>query len=226
MESRTISLNPHLMQRTAMLAQEVLERAKTRKLNWPLPGKIQRKILQEKLPEDACLEAAFASVAEHMGHISEECENYYCCVPPFQFKEYEVAHIFRYHSREASENLLKAFRDEESKACPVGESKAGSIVELPGTTNTEIFTLFPDDSGELLPTETSNQEVQSSLVPVGSEHAAQGGRESSCALDQDICIEVSPGTYSVTASSYDDKIRQTHLVKIQPGERVNLTFDL
>lgn len=29
---------------------------------------------QEKRPEDSCLEAAFASVVEHMGHISEECE--------------------------------------------------------------------------------------------------------------------------------------------------------
>lgn len=43
---------------------------------------------------------------------------------------------------------------------------------------------------------------------------------------QDVFIEVSPGTYSVSASSPADKIKQTHVVKVQPGESVNLTFDL
>ncbi|XP_066467419.1 A-kinase-interacting protein 1 [Tiliqua scincoides] len=159
MESRTISVNHHLMQRTATLAREVLERAKTRKLNWPLPSRFQSKTFREVGQEDACLEAAFASVAEHMGRISEECENYYCCVPPFQFKEYEVAHIFRYHSRQASENLLKAFRDEESKASPV--------VEQPRGTEREILTLLPADSAELLPTQTSNQKADSGFTCPG-----------------------------------------------------------
>lgn len=41
-------------------------------------------------------------------------QNYYCSVPPFQFEENEIEHIFRYHSREASKNLLRAFEDEVS----------------------------------------------------------------------------------------------------------------
>nr|XP_034975484.1 A-kinase-interacting protein 1 isoform X3 [Zootoca vivipara] len=184
MESREMSLNRYRMQRTATLAQEVLERAKTRKLNWPLPATFQRTTFQEGEDEDACLAAAFASVAEHMGHISAECENYYCCVPPFQFKEYEVAHIFRYHSRESSENLLKAFENEESKNVP--------IVEEPGCPDTDTAALIPAENAET----------------------------------KDIYIDVSPGTYTVSASSYDNTVKQTHLVDVRSGESVNLTFDV
>ncbi|XP_053247711.1 A-kinase-interacting protein 1 isoform X2 [Podarcis raffonei] len=186
MESQEISLNRYRMQRTATLAQEVLERARTRKLNWPLPATFERRAFQEGEDEDACLAAAFASVAEHMGHISAECENYYCCVPPFQFKEYEVAHIFRYHSRESSANLLKAFENEESKNVP--------IVEEPGCPDT--------DTAALIPAENAEHKIK------------------------DIYIEVSPGTYTVSASSYDNTVKQTHLVDVRSGESVNLTFDL
>nr|XP_056708096.1 A-kinase-interacting protein 1 [Euleptes europaea] len=178
MESRAISVNHHLMQRTATLAREVLERAKKRKVVWPGPAGFQRKSFQDN--EDLCLNAAFASVAEHMGRISEECKKYYCCVPPFQFKEYEVAHVFRYHGREASESLLNAFEDEENKACP--------IVEESGCSDTEA--LIPAKTSEL----------------------------------KDISIEVSPGTYTVSVSSGDDQIKQTHMVEIQPGRSVNLSF--
>ncbi|XP_061466348.1 A-kinase-interacting protein 1 [Rhineura floridana] len=184
MEPRAISVNHYRMQRTATLAQEVLERARTRKLNWPLPTEFQRRTFQERDNEDAYLAAAFASVAEHMGCISAECENCYCCVPPFQLKEYEVAHIFRYHSRQASENLLKAFENEESKN--------GPIVEEPGCLDNEASALIPAKKSK----------------------------------PKDINVEVSPGTYAVSASSYDDTIKQTHLVEIHPGESVNLTFDL
>ncbi|XP_053127204.1 A-kinase-interacting protein 1 isoform X2 [Hemicordylus capensis] len=142
--------------------------------------------------EDADLNAAFASVAEHMGHISEECEKYYCCVPPFQFKEYEVAHIFRYHSRQASENLLKAFEDEEREN--------GPIVEEPGCTDAE--------SSALISAQKTVNKFQ--LTPE----------------QKDIYIEVNPGTYTVSAFSHEDKIKQTHLVNIQPGQSINLTFDL
>ncbi|XP_025025381.1 uncharacterized protein LOC103066641 isoform X3 [Python bivittatus] len=155
MDSNALSVN-HRMQRTATLAQQVLERAKTRKLNWPLPPQLQRRTFRVKggTDEDASLDAAFASFAEHMGCISADCENYYCSMPPFQFEEHEVAHIFRYHSKEASENLLRAFENEE------------------------------------------------------------------------ICIKVSPGTYTISTSSYDDTIREAHLVNVQPGQSVNLTFHL
>ncbi|XP_054828342.1 A-kinase-interacting protein 1 [Eublepharis macularius] len=182
MESRAISVNHHLMQRTATLAQEVLERAKKRKVIWPLPSGFQRKAFQEGDNEDKYLNAAFASVAEHMGHISEECEKYYCCVPPFQFKEYEVAHVFRYHGRLASESLLKAFEDEENKMHP--------IVEELGCSNSEA----------LIPVKTLEQ--------------------------KDIYIEVSPGTYTISASSAEDKIKQTHVIEVHPGQSINLSFDL
>ncbi|XP_061578381.1 A-kinase-interacting protein 1 [Cololabis saira] len=42
---------------------------------------------------------------------------------------------------------------------------------------------------------------------------------------EDFYIEVSPGTYSVTASCPESQ-RQTRLVRVEPGESVSLTFDL
>ncbi|KAL8169872.1 UNVERIFIED_CONTAM: hypothetical protein K2H54_059058 [Gekko kuhli] len=137
---------------------------------------------QEGDDEDVYLNAAFASVAEHMDHISEECKKYYCCVPPFQFTDNEIAHVFRYHGQLASESLLKAFEDEENKTCP--------IVEEPGCSDTDA----------LIPTKTLER--------------------------KDIYIEVSPGTYTISASSGEDQIKQTHVVEIQPGQSVNLSFDL
>ncbi|XP_015744381.1 uncharacterized protein LOC103066641 isoform X1 [Python bivittatus] len=185
MDSNALSVN-HRMQRTATLAQQVLERAKTRKLNWPLPPQLQRRTFRVKggTDEDASLDAAFASFAEHMGCISADCENYYCSMPPFQFEEHEVAHIFRYHSKEASENLLRAFENEENKNAP--------IVEEPEYHKTQ--------SAALIPAKTSTS--------------------------KEICIKVSPGTYTISTSSYDDTIREAHLVNVQPGQSVNLTFHL
>ncbi|KAJ8249288.1 hypothetical protein GJAV_G00233200 [Gymnothorax javanicus] len=42
---------------------------------------------------------------------------------------------------------------------------------------------------------------------------------------EDFHIEVCPGTYAVTAGTEDSK-RQTHLVRVNAGESVNLTFHL
>ncbi|KAM8807875.1 A-kinase-interacting protein 1 [Eudromia elegans] len=42
---------------------------------------------------------------------------------------------------------------------------------------------------------------------------------------KDIYIEVSPGTYSITATS-EDKVKQTHVVDISAGQSVDLTFVL
>ncbi|NXT19248.1 AKIP1 protein, partial [Syrrhaptes paradoxus] len=42
---------------------------------------------------------------------------------------------------------------------------------------------------------------------------------------QDIYIEVSPGTYSVTATS-EDMVQQTHVVDVSAGQTVDLTFVL
>ncbi|NXN28937.1 AKIP1 protein, partial [Nycticryphes semicollaris] len=42
---------------------------------------------------------------------------------------------------------------------------------------------------------------------------------------KDIYIEVSPGTYSVTATS-EDLVQQTHVVAVTAGQSVDLTFVL
>ncbi|NXV85528.1 AKIP1 protein, partial [Calonectris borealis] len=42
---------------------------------------------------------------------------------------------------------------------------------------------------------------------------------------EDIYIEVSPGTYSVTATSVD-MVQQTHVVDVNAGQSVDLTFVL
>jgi len=42
---------------------------------------------------------------------------------------------------------------------------------------------------------------------------------------EDIYIEVSPGTYSVTAAS-EDMVQQTHVVNVCAGQSVDLTFVL
>ncbi|XP_062432770.1 A-kinase-interacting protein 1 [Rhea pennata] len=42
---------------------------------------------------------------------------------------------------------------------------------------------------------------------------------------KDIYIEVSPGTYSVTATS-EDMVKQTHVVNVSAGQSVDLTFVL
>ncbi|XP_028306610.1 A-kinase-interacting protein 1 [Gouania willdenowi] len=45
------------------------------------------------------------------------------------------------------------------------------------------------------------------------------------AVDEDFYIEVSPGTYAVTASILESP-HQTQLVSVKAGESINLTFDL
>lgn len=42
---------------------------------------------------------------------------------------------------------------------------------------------------------------------------------------EDFFIEVSPGTYAVTASMPDSQ-KQTQLVSVKAGESINLTFNL
>ncbi|MEQ2164187.1 hypothetical protein GOODEAATRI_003999, partial [Goodea atripinnis] len=46
-----------------------------------------------------------------------------------------------------------------------------------------------------------------------------------CTTGEDFYIEVSPGTYTITASLPDSQ-RQTQLVSVKPGESVDLTFNL
>lgn len=44
--------------------------------------------------------------------------------------------------------------------------------------------------------------------------------------DEDFVIEVSPGTYTVTASQQESQQQQSQLVSVQAGESVVLTFTL
>ncbi|NWV71221.1 AKIP1 protein, partial [Malurus elegans] len=44
-------------------------------------------------------------------------------------------------------------------------------------------------------------------------------------LSQDFYIEVSPGVYSITAIS-EDRVQQTHVVDVNAGQSIDLTFVL
>ncbi|XP_034272932.1 uncharacterized protein LOC117665308 [Pantherophis guttatus] len=186
----------HRMQRTATLSRQVLERAKKRKLYWCLPSHHQNRTFWGEA--DISLEDAFAAVAEHLACISAVCENYYCSVPPFQFDENEIEHIFRYHSREASQNLLRAFEDEEKKNAPIVEKQNVPGVGKPERHKTKATVLTEPTA--LIPAQPS--------------------------VSEEILIEVSPGSYIINTTSYDDTIKEAHLVNVHPGESVNLVFHL
>ncbi|XP_032378593.1 A-kinase-interacting protein 1 isoform X1 [Etheostoma spectabile] len=55
--------------------------------------------------------------------------------------------------------------------------------------------------------------------------ARQHGRVSAAAAGEDFVIEVSPGTYAITASMPELE-QQTQLVSVKAGESINLTFNL
>ncbi|XP_053924947.1 A-kinase-interacting protein 1 isoform X2 [Cuculus canorus] len=71
-------------------------------------------------------------------------------------------------------------------------------------------------------TEFSKEErTEASVVPRRARTCQQHTRKAS----KDIYIEVSPGTYSVTATS-EDMVQQTHVVDVIAGQSVDLTFVL
>ncbi|KAM6070097.1 A-kinase-interacting protein 1 isoform 2-T2 [Theristicus caerulescens] len=57
------------------------------------------------------------------------------------------------------------------------------------------------------------------------ERELESSEEETRQASKDIYIEVSPGTYSVTATS-DDMVQQTHVVDVNAGQSVDLTFVL
>ncbi|KAM6115184.1 A-kinase-interacting protein 1 [Pterocles gutturalis] len=70
--------------------------------------------------------------------------------------------------------------------------------------------------------ESSEDEgTEASVAPRQAQTCPQHTRQAS----QDIYIEVSPGTYSVTATS-EDMVQQTHVVDVSAGQSVDLTFVL
>ncbi|NXF48632.1 AKIP1 protein, partial [Oceanites oceanicus] len=70
--------------------------------------------------------------------------------------------------------------------------------------------------------ESSEEErTEDSVAPSQAQTFQQRTRQAS----KDIYIEVSPGTYSVTATS-EDMVQQTHVVDVNAGQSVDLTFVL
>ncbi|XP_065695418.1 A-kinase-interacting protein 1 isoform X2 [Patagioenas fasciata] len=63
--------------------------------------------------------------------------------------------------------------------------------------------------------------TEASVAPSRAQTCQQRTRQAS----KDIYIEVSPGTYSVTATS-EDMVEQTHVVDVNAGQSVDLTFVL
>ncbi|KAM6359581.1 A-kinase-interacting protein 1 isoform 5-T5 [Alca torda] len=70
--------------------------------------------------------------------------------------------------------------------------------------------------------ESSEEEMtEASVAASQAQTCQQHARKAS----KDIYIEVSPGTYSVTATS-EDMVQQTHVVDVSAGQSVDLTFVL
>ncbi|NXD76183.1 AKIP1 protein, partial [Halcyon senegalensis] len=65
--------------------------------------------------------------------------------------------------------------------------------------------------------ERTEASVPPSRAPTCQQHTRQASK--------DIYIEVSPGTYSVTATS-GDTTQQTHVVNVTAGQSIDLTFVL
>ncbi|XP_033917641.1 A-kinase-interacting protein 1 isoform X2 [Melopsittacus undulatus] len=63
--------------------------------------------------------------------------------------------------------------------------------------------------------------AEASVPPSQAQTCQQCAREGS----EDIYIEVSPGFYSVTATS-EDMVQQTHMVDVHAGQSIDLTFVL
>ncbi|XP_068255522.1 A-kinase-interacting protein 1 [Nyctibius grandis] len=68
---------------------------------------------------------------------------------------------------------------------------------------------------------TEEERTEASVAPSQAQTCQQHTRQPS----KDIYIEVSPGTYSVTATS-EDMVQQTHVVDVNAGQSVDLTFVL
>ncbi|NXL94482.1 AKIP1 protein, partial [Alectura lathami] len=70
--------------------------------------------------------------------------------------------------------------------------------------------------------ESSEQEKNAAS---GASSQARPCQQRTRKASKDIYIEVSPGTYSVTATS-EDMVKQTHVVDVSAGQSIDLTFVL
>uniref|UniRef100_A0A8C3VJG1 A-kinase interacting protein 1 n=1 Tax=Catagonus wagneri TaxID=51154 RepID=A0A8C3VJG1_9CETA len=188
------------LQRSARLAQEVLERARRRAVDWhsvELPrgsvGVISRElpcwergpagVPQRLLPGEReerlrTLSASFRTMAEFMDYTSSQCGKYYSSVR----EEGGSAHVSRYHRAKS-----------ELRLC--------------------------SDAGR-------GQRKHASLGDRGIRQASDCALEASRPAEpvsKDLYIEVYPGTYAVTVGA-DDRSRRTHVVAVDSGQSVDLVF--
>ncbi|KAF1448151.1 AKIP1 protein, partial [Pygoscelis papua] len=73
--------------------------------------------------------------------------------------------------------------------------------------------------------QAGERELESSEEEVSSNETFFFPKKKTRQASEDIYIEVSPGTYSVTATS-EDMVQQTHVVDVNAGQSVDLTFVL
>ncbi|NXC70861.1 AKIP1 protein, partial [Anhinga anhinga] len=73
--------------------------------------------------------------------------------------------------------------------------------------------------------QAEERELESSEEEVNSNETYFPPPPKTRQASKDIYIEVSPGTYSVTATS-EEMVQQTHVVDVSAGQSVDLTFVL
>ncbi|XP_072193522.1 A-kinase-interacting protein 1 isoform X1 [Excalfactoria chinensis] len=77
--------------------------------------------------------------------------------------------------------------------------------------------------------QTGEEELQSSEDPKSAASAASSQartcQQHTKKASKDVYIEVSPGIYSITATS-EDMVKQTHVVDVSAGQSIDLTFVL
>ncbi|KAI1903905.1 hypothetical protein AGOR_G00000220 [Albula goreensis] len=169
------------LRRSSRLGLQVLERAQRRSVDWAsrspspqpthaeetlrIPNSTRNRIptweaQAQKAKPHTTLDDAFETIVEFMGQTTQQCKNFYRCVPVQNPSQAEVKHVCRYHPHQ----------------------------------------------------------LQGELQRIASEENERGPLE-------DYHIEVSPGTYAISAAEGDSN-PQTHLVCVKAGESVNLTFQL
>ncbi|NWX31772.1 AKIP1 protein, partial [Notiomystis cincta] len=83
------------------------------------------------------------------------------------------------------------------------------------------FCKYHGKSAERKMDSTEEEKPEGSIEPSQAQTCQQRPRR----LSKDFYIEVSPGIYSVTAIS-EDMVQQTHVVDVNAGQSIDLTFVL
>ncbi|XP_014810337.1 PREDICTED: A-kinase-interacting protein 1 [Calidris pugnax] len=108
--------------------------------------------------------------------------------------------------------------NQASKEC----EKYYSLTAVSRCKEHEIKHICRYHGSQVVEVEPSKEEkTEASVAPSQAQTCQHRARKAS----KDIYIEVSPGTYSVTATS-EDMVQQTHVVAVSAGQSVDLTFVL